>query len=141
MKLLLKAIALLAVITITAGCVSCADEEKAQPRPRVTTTEPSEAIGEDLMLCLLQAKNFHHKARVLMSDGQVDEAIKAVREILSLQCPAGAPEAEDVRNDARALLAKLLLGQGKLDEAMQVVTEGIAQSQRESFFVANLWSV
>jgi hypothetical protein len=76
-----------------------------------------------------------------MSDGQVDEAIKAVREILSLQCPAGAPEAEDVRNDARALLAKLLLGQGKLDEAMQVVTEGIAQSQRESFFVANLWSV
>jgi tetratricopeptide (TPR) repeat protein len=93
------------------------------------------------MISLLKAKNFHHKARVYMSDGKLGEAIAAVREILSLKFPAGAPEAEDVRNDARALLAKLLIAQGQIEEAMTVVTEGLAQSQRESFFVANLYSV
>ena len=60
------------------------------------------------MIALSKAKNFHHKAKVYMSDGNIAEAIASVREILSLQFPAGAPEAEDVRNDARALLAKLL---------------------------------
>ena len=67
--------------------------------------------------------------------------VASVREILSLEFPAGAPEAEDVRNDARALLGKLLVGQGDLDEAMHVVQEGIASSQRKSFFVANLYTV
>ena len=130
---------LIAVITIT-GCVSCSDE-KTEPKPRITTADPTEVIGEDLMIALSKAKNFHHKARVLMSMGKPDEAIASVREILSLKFPANAPEAEDVRNDARALLAKLLLGQNKVDEAMTVVKEGIAQSQRESFFVANLHTV
>ena len=41
----------------------------------------------------------------------------------------------------RTLLAKLLAQQGKLDEAMTVVTEGIASASRESFFVANLYTV
>ncbi|HEX4355076.1 MAG TPA: hypothetical protein VHZ95_19225, partial [Polyangiales bacterium] len=31
--------------------------------------------------------------------------------------------------------------QGNLDEAMNVIAEGLAQSQRESFFVANLYTV
>jgi hypothetical protein len=126
-----------AVIAITAF-VACGDKE---PAPRVNTPDPTEVIGEELMLSLQKAKNLHHKARVFMSDGQIDEAVAAVREILSLKFPAGAPEAEDVRNDARALLAKLLLGQDKVEDAMTVVTEGIAQSQRESFFVANLYTV
>jgi predicted negative regulator of RcsB-dependent stress response len=76
-----------------------------------------------------------------MSDGKLAEAIASLREILSLKFPAGAPEAEDVRNDARALLAKLLVSQNQIDEAMRVVQEGIGQSQRESFFVANLYTV
>jgi len=105
------------------------------------TAEPSEAIDQKLMVPLLQAKNFHHKAKVYMSDGKLDDAIASVREILSLSFPAGAPEAEDVRNDARALLAKLLVGKGQLDDAMRVVNEGIASSTRESFFVANLYTV
>ena len=62
-------------------------------------------------------------------------------QILSLQFPAGAPEADDVRLDARALLAKLLVGQDQLDEAMRIVEEGLASSQRDSFFVANLYTV
>ena len=128
---------LIAVIAIT-FYVSCGGEKD---HITTRTADPTEVIDEELMIALSKAKNFHHKARVLMSDGKVAEAVASVREILSLEFPRGAPEAEDVRNDARALLAKLLVGQNQIEEAMTVVTEGIAQSQRESFFVANLHTV
>ena len=131
-------ILLLAVIGITA--CSCSSE-KAEPTPTTHTAEPTEVIDQDLMIALSKAKNFHHKAKVYMSDGKLDDAIASVREILSLPFPPNAPEAEDVRNDARALLAKLYVGKGQLDDAMRVVQEGIAASSRESFFVANLYTV
>ncbi len=127
------------VITSLGAFVACTADR--DPKPTTRTAEPTDVIDQDLMISLSKAKNFHHKARVYMSDGKLVEAIAAVREILSLRFPAGAPEADDVRNDARALLAKLLVGQGQIEEAMTVVTEGIAQSQRESFFVANLYTV
>jgi hypothetical protein len=130
-------IAVIAVIAIT-GSISCGGEKT---EVTTKTAEPTEVIGEDLMLALQKAKNFHHKARVYMSDGKLDEAIASVREILSLKFPPNAPEAEDVRNDARALLAKLLLGKNEVEKAMTEVTQGIAQSERESFFVANLHTV
>lgn len=103
--------------------------------------DPGDVIDQGLMLALAQAKNYHHKAKVYMTDGNLVAATESVRKILSLQFPPGAPEAEDVRNDARALLAKLLVSQDKLDEAMSTVEEGLAQSQRPSFFVANLHTV
>jgi tetratricopeptide (TPR) repeat protein len=118
-----------------------APEREPDPSSITHVTDPTDAIDQDLMVALSQAKNFHHKAKVYMSDGNLAAATAAVREILSLRFPAGAPEAEDVRNDARALLAKLLAGQGQLEEAMRVVQEGIGPSQRESFFVANLYTV
>jgi len=105
------------------------------------TPEADDVIDEQLMVALGQAKNFHYKAKVYMSDGKVTDAIAAVRQILSLRFPAGAPEADDVRNDARALLARLLVSQNQLDEAMRVVEEGLAAVTRESFFVANLYTV
>jgi len=131
---------ILLVMLITA----CSCNSPSEPPPTTRTAEPADAIDQNLMIALSKAKNFHHKAKVYMSDGNIADAIASVREILSLQFPPGAPEGEDVRNDARALLAKLLLGQGKpesIDEAMRVVQEGIAQSQRKSFFVANLYTV
>ena len=128
----------LAVTSITA--CSCSTDH-SEPKPTTHTAEPTDVIDQDLMIALSKAKNYHHKARVYMSDGKIAEAIASLREILSLKFPAGAPEAEDVRNDARALLAKLLVSQNQVDEAMRVVQEGIAQSQRESFFVANLYTV
>jgi tetratricopeptide (TPR) repeat protein len=131
---------LFAVTTVTA-CSCSGERDRTEEKPRVQTPDPAEAIGQDLMIALSKAKNYHHKARVYMSDGKIAEAIASLREILSLKFPAGAPEAEDVRNDARALLAKLLVSQNQIDEAMRVVQEGIAQSQRESFFVANLYTV
>jgi hypothetical protein len=119
---------------------------EAAPRSATRLTDPadadaSELIGQDLLVALAQAKNFHHKAKVYMTDGNLPAAVASVRQILSLAFPRGAPEADDVRNDARALLAKLLVGQGQLDEAARTVAEGLAQSQRESFFVANLYTV
>src|SRR4051794_13897580 len=115
------------------------------PRSVTRVTDPSEAepelIGQDLLVALAQAKNFHRKAKVYMTDGNLPAATASVRQILSLAFPRGAPEADDVRNDARALLAKLLVSQGQLDEAARTVAEGLAQSQRESFFVANLYTV
>jgi hypothetical protein len=127
------------VITSIGAFVACTGDR--DPKPTTRTAEPTDVIDQDLMLALSKAKNFHHKARVYMSDGKLVEATASVREILSLRFPANAPEADDVRNDARALLAKLLVGQGQIEEAMTVVTEGLAQSQRESFFVANLYTV
>jgi tetratricopeptide (TPR) repeat protein len=103
--------------------------------------DPDDVIDEELMIGLGQAKNFHAKAKVYMSDGKVTEAIAAVRQILSLRFPPNSPEADDVRNDARALLGRLLVGQNQLDEAMRVVEEGLATVTRESFFVANLYTV
>jgi tetratricopeptide (TPR) repeat protein len=136
-KLLVIALALALASIVVFG--ACSSSDNAQPTTRVA--EPTDVIDQDLMVALLQAKNFHHKAKVYMADGNAAAAIESVREILSLKFPAGAPEADDVRADARALLAKLLTGQGKLDDAMRVVDEGIAQSPRESFFVANLYTV
>ena len=43
--------------------------------------------------------------------------------------------------DARARLSKLLVVQGKLDEAMRIVEEGIAAAKRRSFFLSNVHTV
>ena len=125
---------------------ACSTDTGAPPAGSVTKVpEPSDvagdAISQELMIALAQAKNYHHKAKVYMSDGNLAAATAAVRQILSLRFPAGAPEAEDVWLDARALLAKLLVSQSQLDEAATVVAEGLAQASRESFFAANLHTV
>jgi tetratricopeptide (TPR) repeat protein len=132
----------LAVSLAAAACAACSTETSPQPGASVTKVpEPGDVIDQELMIALAQAKNFHHKAKVYMSDGNLAAATASVRQILSLRFPTGAPEAEDVRLDARALLAKLLVSQGQLEEAMTIVAEGLAQASRESFFVANLHTV
>ena len=132
---------LAAVGMLVLGMLACASNNDPPNKSMTELADPRDIIDEELMLALAQAKNFHHKAKVYMSDGNLPEAIAAVRQILSLRFPAGAPEADDVRNDARALLAKLLVSQGQLDEAMRVVEEGLASVTRESFFVSNLHTV
>jgi len=133
-------VALLAVAMFVTGRLSAPGARV--PVPSVThVTDARDVIDDNLMVSLGQAKNFHRKAKVYMSDGNLAAATATVRQILSLSFPQGAPEADDVRLDARALLAKLLVMQGQLDEAMRTVDEGLASSQRESFFVANLYTV
>lgn len=134
----------LAVVLAVVACVACSTDAPPPPPQADSATrlpEPRDVIDQELMIALAQAKNYHHKAKVYMSDGNLADATASVRQILSLRFPAGAPEAEDVRSDARALLAKLLVGQGQLEEAMRTVSEGLAQASRESFFVANLHTV
>ncbi|MEO8699511.1 MAG: hypothetical protein ABI867_05680 [Kofleriaceae bacterium] len=134
--------ALLGALVFSGSCAGDRSEPANKRGPSVTQlADPDDVIDEKLMIALAQAKNFHDKAKVYMLDGKSAEAIAAVRQILSLQFPAGAPEADDVRNDARALLAKLLADQNQLDEAMRVVEEGLATATRDSFFVANLHTV
>ena len=129
----------LVTMAFVLGVGSCANDRDRDSVTRLA--EPGDAIDERLMVALAQAKNFHDKAKVYMLDGKSAEAIAAIRHILSLQFPVGSPEADDVRHDARALLAKLLADQGQLDEAMTVVDEGLAAATRDSFFVANLHTV
>ena len=131
---------LIAITVLGLGACSTGDREASAPS-QTKTAEPTDVIDEELMVSLAQAKNFHRKAKVYMSDGNLAAATASVRQILSLRFPKGAPEADDVRLDARALLAKLLVSQNQLEEAMRTVDEGLAQSQRESFFVANLYTV
>lgn len=133
---------LLLLASLVLAACSSESADPVGPAGRVTqTAEPTDVIDQDLMVFLGQAKNFHRKAKVYASEGKLDDAIAAVRQILSLRFPPGAAEADDVRLDARARLAKLLLNRGDLDEAMRIVTEGLAPRQRESFFVANLHTV
>ena len=113
----------------------------AEARPLEGDRGTDGRIDQQLMVALAQAKNFHHRAKVYMSDGNLPAAIESVRSILSLRFPAGAAESEDVRADARALLAKLMIGRGELAEAARIVEEGLADARRESFFVANLYTV
>jgi uncharacterized membrane protein affecting hemolysin expression len=120
--------------------MSCAGD-KPGSQSVTEVADPSDVADQKLMVALAQAKNFHHKAKVYMSDGNLVAATASVRQVLSLDFPPNAAEAEDVRLDARALLAKLLVSQNQVDEAMKTVQEGLAQATRDSFFKANLYTV
>lgn len=138
------ALALVGALAVAVALAAAACSTDGQPGPAGSVTklpEAGDAIDQELMIALGQAKNFHRKAKVYMSDGNLAAATGSVRQVLSLRFPAGAPEADDVRLDARALLAKLLVSQGQVEEAMRAVSEGLAQTSRESFFVANLHTV
>lgn len=119
-------------------------QEQGSPSERAALTqlrEAEHALSEELMLSLGQAKNFHHKADVLLSDGKVDEAAEQVAKILEIPFPADSPESQDVLLDTRARLAKLRVVQGRLVDAMSLVDQGIRTTSRESFFLANLHTV
>ena len=70
------------------SCTEQGVRSPAQGSSVTQVTEPSDAIDQKLMVALSQAKNFHHKAKVYMSDGNTAAAIASVREILSLRFPA-----------------------------------------------------
>lgn len=128
----------------TAGVVvacSTGVEDPGKARRTTVLAEPDDVLTEELMLPLAQAKNFHRKADVYLHDGNLDQAIAAVREVLTISFPDGSPEGEEVLLDARARLAKLLVSQGAVDEALQVADQGLATATRESYFLGNLYTV
>ncbi len=130
------------VLAVFAVATSCGNTSDDGPKQSVTQLpEPGDVIDEPLMLAMSRAKNFHHIANVYLQDGNVDAAVAELRKILTIEFPAGAREAQDVLLDARARLGKLLLGQAKQEDALRVIDEGIASATRESYFLANLYTV
>lgn len=143
-RLRVTAVAAIGALTglgvVSFGCTG--DPPEPQSRGSATRlAEPADVLDEPLMVALAQAKNFHHKADVHLQDGDPARAIASLRAILTIPFPAGAAEAQDVLLDARARLAKLLLGAGDAREALRVIDEGIAAAARPSFFLANLHTV
>jgi hypothetical protein len=125
-----------------AGCTSRGEDDGQAAGRRITALpQPGPALSAELMLGLALARNHHHKADVYLKEAQVDRAVASVRQILTIQFPAGSAEGEDVQQDARARLAKLLVTRGELDQAMRVVDDGISGASRQSFFLANLHTV
>lgn len=141
----LPATALALLLAVAAGLMpACNADRDATPQRSVTALpdpDDGELLGEELMIALSLAKNYHHKADVLAQEARHDEAAEALRQILAIPFPADAPEAADVRLDARARLAKLLAAQGRIDEALAVIEQGLAGKPQESFFLANLLTV
>jgi tetratricopeptide (TPR) repeat protein len=138
------AVALALILGLGAGLGGCSPDRDSGPERSVTALpdpDQGEPLSEELMLALSLAKNYHHKADVLAQEARMDESAEALRQILAIRFPADAPEAEDVRLDARARLAKLLAAQGRIDEAVRVVEDGLAGQPRRSFFLANLYTV
>ena len=93
------------------------------------------------MLLLSTARAYHHQADLHLQQGDVQQAMGIMREIQALDPGSSWLEAEEVRLDATARLAKLLLGQGKEAEALQEADRGLASTRRESFYLSNLHSV
>jgi len=93
------------------------------------------------MVPLALAKACHHKAKLYAREHDLAKATAALRQVLVLHFPPGAAEGEDIRLDARARLAELLAEQHHFDDALRTLDEGIAERTRDSFFVANLYTV
>ena len=136
-------IVLLLAGSLATGSCGARDEDEGDGRGGSVTKlpQPGPELSEELMLGLALAKNLHHKADVYLKEGRIGDAVASVEQILGIAFPARSPEAEDVLLDARARLAKLMVIQGKLTDALTVVDTGIAGSTRRSFFLANLHSV
>lgn len=126
----------IAVILSTLVLISCAKRpERCCPCPE------GKVLDQELLVRLASARSMHHQADLHLQQGEVEQAINAVRRILELDLDAKWPEAEEARLDARARVAKLLLGQGKEAEALEAVKLGIESARRESFYLSNLHSV
>jgi tetratricopeptide (TPR) repeat protein len=99
------------------------------------------ALDEQLMSLLAAARGYHHQADLHLSQKEPQQAIAALRALLALPLAAKWAEAEEVRLDAAARLAKLLLAQGALDEALELADAQLVPPARQSFYLANLHAV
>jgi tetratricopeptide (TPR) repeat protein len=98
-------------------------------------------LDEQLMSLLAAARAYHHKADLHLAREERAPAIAALRDLLALPLDAKWAEAEEVRLDAAARLAKLLLAGGAVEEALRLVDKQLAPPARESFYQANLHAV
>jgi tetratricopeptide (TPR) repeat protein len=112
-----------------------------QPTQSLCPCPDGKTLDQELMIVLSSARALHHQADIHLEQGEVEHAVEAVRQILSLKLDATWPEAEEVRLDATARLAKLLLGRGDEAAALEAADKAIAAGPRASFYLSNLHSV
>ena len=127
---------LLAVLVacLLAGCAKAAKE-------RCCPCKRGQQLDERLMVTLASARAYHHQADIHLRQGQVAQAMTAVKKILGLDLDARWPEAEEVRLDAAARLAKMMLAREDAQQALTLVDGQIKDARRESFYLSNLHSV
>jgi len=135
----LLAVALLACAAL--ALAACSERARMNVDTPAAERVPSGVVSRELLAALETAQKLHHHADVLLRDGQTDAAIAEVAAVLEVRFPADAPEANDVRLDARARLGKLYLAAGRLDDAERVVQDGLTSVSKDSFFLANLYNV
>lgn len=105
--------------------------------------DPSKS-DEAILLMLGEARALQRYADLKLADGDVDGAITAVREVLSIRFPPSAPETEDVLLDAHARLARLLLSRGGAaaeEQALAELEAGRRAATRDSFFRSHLENI
>src|SRR5690606_12817914 len=90
------AAALAAALALAAGCGREGDDDARGatrlPEPEASALAGDRALDEPLMIALAQARNFHHKADLLLEEARVADAIAAVRQVLAVRFPPGAAE-------------------------------------------------
>ena len=136
---LLLAVALAALTACSQQ--SSPDDQRSRSLLRLPDPNDVDVIDEEVIVALALAKNHHLKAKVHIDAAQFTDAIREVEAILRIPFPKHAAEAEDIQLDARALLGTMLAAHGRLDDGMSVVDQGIGSARRDSFFLANLYTV
>ncbi len=131
-------LALVVVACLVAGCAKAPSRARDQ---RCCPCKAGQQLDERLMATLASARAHHHQADIYQRQGQADQAMAAVKKILALDLDSRYPEAEEVRLDAAARLAKMMLSREDADQALGLVDGQIKGAQRESFYLSNLHSV
>lgn len=130
----------------SAGCTRPRDDSGTPTRSSTCPPCPcDDGAGRTLSAALISrlasARAFHHQADLLLRAGDTEQAITKISAVLALDLSSRWPEAEEVRVDATARLAKLLLKLGRLERATALVDRELKQKPRASFYLANLYSV
>jgi hypothetical protein len=128
-----------ALVAIGALVFACSNGTRSSTAPQ----DRDDVTGsEALLLALGQVRDYNHSADVSLSMGETEKAIKDLEDALAVTFPDDDPQVTDaVRLDTRARLAKLYLGAGRLDDALKIVDDGVAQAHGDSFFLGNLLHV
>lgn len=127
------------------SCILCALLGLLLPygchRPTQNQPGAGAAGSEATLIMLSEARAWQRRADLHLGDGDVASAITAIKEVLHIPFPPEALDAEEVRLDACARLAKLYLGQGgeeAEERALSQIEIGRKLSSRDSFFRAHL---
>ncbi len=103
--------------------------------------QEQQRVDERFLASLGLAQAYQLQAEELERLGDRPGAVEKVRQILSIEFPAQAPEAEDIRLDAYGRIAELLIAQDQTAEAQAALDGGLRLASRESYFKARLFSV